>query len=70
MECDNLYGWIKKTVAYAKISPKMVSPRDIDGNTEEEEEKKKEEKDPSNVQLHMCQQRLVGGWLLNIPAIC
>ena len=27
-ECDCLNGWIKK-VTYAKISPKMVNPRDI-----------------------------------------
>ena len=33
MECDYLYDWIKKTVTYAKISPKMVNPRDIAGNT-------------------------------------
>ena len=32
MECDYLYGHIHK-----KISPKMVNPRDIAGNTEEEE---------------------------------
>ena len=36
--CDYLYGWIKKTVTNAKISPKMVSPRDIAGNEEEEKE--------------------------------
>ena len=30
MECDYLYGWIKKkqTVTYVRISPKMVNPRD------------------------------------------
>ena len=28
-----------KTVTYAKISPKMVNPRDIDGNAEEEGER-------------------------------
>ena len=27
-----------KIVTYAKISPKMVNPRDLAGNTEEEEE--------------------------------
>ena len=27
-----------KMVTYAKISPKVVNPRDIAGNTEEEEE--------------------------------
>ena len=37
-ECDYLNGWIKKTVTYAKISPKMVNPRDIAGEREEEEE--------------------------------
>ena len=32
-EFDCLYGWIlkKKTVTYAKISPKMVNPRDLAG---------------------------------------
>ena len=30
-ECDYLYGWIKETVTYAKISPKMTNPRDIAG---------------------------------------
>ena len=39
MECDYSYDWIKNGhVMYAKISPKMVKPRDIDGNAEEEEE--------------------------------
>ena len=38
-KCDYLYGWIKKkTITYAKISPKMVNPRDRAGNVEEEEE--------------------------------
>ena len=37
-ECDYLYGWIKKTVTYAEMSPKMVNPRDKAGNTEEEED--------------------------------
>ena len=37
MECGYLNGWIiyiyikKKKVTYAKISPKMVNPRDIAG---------------------------------------
>ena len=31
MECGYLNGWIKKTVTYAKISPKMVNPRDRAG---------------------------------------
>ena len=37
-ECDYLYGWIKKNerVTYAKISPKMVDPRDVALNAEEE----------------------------------
>ena len=31
-ECDCLNGWIrKKKVTYAKISPKMVNPRDVAG---------------------------------------
>ena len=29
-ECDYLSGWIK-TVTFAKISPKIVNPRNIDG---------------------------------------
>ena len=30
MECDYLYGWIKKrSHTHAKISPKMVNPRDL-----------------------------------------
>ena len=37
-ECDFFYGWIKKTVTYAKIAPKMVNPRDLAGIAEEEEE--------------------------------
>ena len=39
-ECDYLYGWIKKkkTVTYAKISPRMVKPRDIAGRAQEEEQ--------------------------------
>ena len=36
--CDYLYGWAKKMVTYAKISQKMVNPRDIAGNAEEEED--------------------------------
>ena len=45
-ECDYLYGWIKnKRVTYAKISPKIVNPRAIAGNTEEEEEEEKEEEE-------------------------
>ena len=31
IECDYLNGLIKKTVKYAKISPRMVNPRDIAG---------------------------------------
>ena len=38
MECDSLYGWINQAVKYTKISPKMVNPRDLAGNTEEKEE--------------------------------
>ena len=30
-ECDYLYGWIEKQSHYAKISPKMVNPRDLAG---------------------------------------
>ena len=45
MECDYLNGWIKKTVTYAKFSPKMVNLRDLPGNTEEEEEEEEEEKE-------------------------
>ena len=39
MECDYLYGWNKK-VTQAKISPKMMNPRDVAGNAEEEEKKR------------------------------
>ena len=36
-ECDYLNGWNKKkTVTYAKISPKMVNPRDIAGEREKQ----------------------------------
>ena len=35
---DYLDGWIKKLITYAKISPKMVNPRDLAGNAGEEEE--------------------------------
>ena len=34
---------LRKTIIYAKISPKMVNPRDIAGNAEEEEEDEEEE---------------------------
>ena len=43
-ECDNLYGWIKKS----KILPKTVKPADIAGNTEEEEEEEAAEKNVSS----------------------
>ena len=33
---EYLYGWIKKKLSHAKISPKVVNPRDIAGNAEEE----------------------------------
>ena len=33
-ECDYLYGWIKKTFTYTKISPKVVNPRDLAGGTQ------------------------------------
>ena len=32
----------KSTVTYAKISPKVVNPRDVSGNAEEEEEEEEE----------------------------
>ena len=38
-DCGNLYSWIKKTVAYGKISPKMVNHRIIAGNTRKRKEK-------------------------------
>ena len=46
-ECDYLNGWIKKkkTIMYAKISPKMVHPRGIAGNAEEKEKEEEEEGD-------------------------
>ena len=31
MDCNCINGWIRKTVTCAKISPKMVNPRDIAG---------------------------------------
>ena len=37
-EYDYLYSWMKKTVTYAKISPKVTNPRIIAGSTEDEEE--------------------------------
>ena len=36
IECDYLFGKTKKTVTYAKLSPKMVNLRDIAGNADEE----------------------------------
>ena len=43
-ERDYVNGWIKeKKATYAKISPKMVNPRDLAGNTKEEEEDEEEE---------------------------
>ena len=40
MECDYLYGWIKKKNGHicTNLTQKMVNSRDIAGNTEEEEE--------------------------------
>ena len=38
--CDYLNGWTKKR-SHAKISPKMVNPRNLAGNAEEEEEEEK-----------------------------
>ena len=37
-ECGYLNGWIKQTVTYAKISPKMVNPRLTAENAKEEKE--------------------------------
>ena len=37
MECDYLYGWIRKMVIFTKISPKMVNPRDMAWDAEEKE---------------------------------
>ena len=37
-EHDYLYGWMIKTVTYAKISPRMVNPRYIAAITEGDEE--------------------------------
>ena len=44
MICDSLNGWIKKKkmVTYAKISPKIVKPRDVARNAEEEEEEEED----------------------------
>ena len=44
-ECDYLYDWIKKTVTYATISPKMVNPTDIAGNAGQEDEEEEEEEE-------------------------
>ena len=33
---------LKKTVTYAKISPKVVNPRDIPGGTQKKKKKKRE----------------------------
>ena len=38
MECEYLYGWIKKKVTYPQILPKVVKPRDKAGNAEAEED--------------------------------
>ena len=44
-ESDYLNGWIKKTVTYAKISSKMLNPRDIGRNAEEEEQEQEEQEE-------------------------
>ena len=36
-KCESPYGWFKKRVTYANISPKMVNLTNIAGNTEEED---------------------------------
>ena len=38
MECDYLYGWMKKRSQTQNSYLKMVNPRIIAGNAEEEEE--------------------------------
>ena len=43
-ECDYLNGWIKKTVTYAKISPRVVNPRDIAGERKKTKPKQKKNK--------------------------
>ena len=40
-KCDYCYRWIKKQLHAQKISPKIVNPRHLAGNTEEEEEEEK-----------------------------
>ena len=45
-KCDHLHGWIKNGHTHAKISPKMVNPRDVAGNTEEETGEE-QERDPT-----------------------
>ena len=53
MECDYLYGWIKeKPRQYGQLSPKMVNPRDIAGNTEDEEEEEEGEACSFPLTLH------------------
>ena len=55
MECDYLYGWVKKkpkqTVTYLEMLPKMVNPRDLVGNAAAEAaaaEEEEEEEDRGN----------------------
>ena len=40
-ECDYLNGWIKKTVTYAKISPKSGEPQRYSRGTQKKKKKKK-----------------------------
>ena len=43
-ECDYLNGWIKKTVTYAKISPKSGEPQRYSWGTQKKKKKKKKKK--------------------------
>ena len=45
-ECDYLNVWIKKTVTYAKISPKSREPQIYSWGTKKKKEKKKKKDKP------------------------
>ena len=44
MECDYLNGWTKKTVTYAKISPKSGEPQRYSWGTHKKKKKKKKKR--------------------------
>ena len=55
------------TVIYAKISPKMVNPRDIAGDAEEEEEEEEKETTLSDTFHSLCFQY---GRCFSAPEFC